>query len=240
MLFRILSGTMFLLDQKTDEGDGGGGDSKSKTDAGKLSEKDIADLKTQNATLLARLEKLEAGSKKTTDDSTEDDLNAKVKKAKEITDQKSADTRTLESALKFSLTAPDFLKNNQSLLPKDITEIFKAAEKETYESAIEKANAIKSSIIQSFFSTQANLDLLTPGLKTTLEDYLKLTKNGKQDKAQHIYDTIFEPSLEMLRRVKKAEALNKGHGNATEGDDAYKTKMINLSRKHYLGEKSNA
>lgn len=201
--------------------------------------KEMADLKASNAALMARLEKLEAGGKdqKKDDDST---LNDKVKKDQEAKDKQSKDSAELESALRFSLGSKDWLKTNSSLLPKEVEGLFNAAEKETYGSAIEKAQALKAGIIQSFFSIQANVDLLTPGLKSALEDYLKLTKNGKQERAQSIYDNVFEPAFEMLKRVKKAEQLRAtGSTEGTDSETAYKNRMMALSKKHYLGEKSN-
>jgi poly-gamma-glutamate capsule biosynthesis protein CapA/YwtB (metallophosphatase superfamily) len=92
-------------------------------------------------------------------------------------------------------------------------------------------------VIQEFFKLQSNLELLTPGLKNQLEDYLKLTKTGKQEKAQQMFDAVFEPALEMLKRTKRAEALSRGHGLGGSGDDAYKEKINKVSRSHYLGEK---
>lgn len=229
-----------LMDEKKDGDGGGGGDSA----------KELAALKESNTALQARLDALEAKGKKKSkadddeddeddddDDSKDEDLSSKAKKLRAAEDKKSGDSKALEAALRFNLGAEAWLKNNQSLLPKDVSDIFKAAEKETYGSAIEKDAAIKAGIVQSFFGIQSNLDLLTPAIKGQLEDYLKLTKTGKQDKAQQIYDTIFEPAFEMLRRVKKAEALNKGFGTGGASDDAYKAKMMNLSKKHYLGEK---
>jgi hypothetical protein len=216
----------------------GGGDSDKKGETSGDHSKSVADLTAANAALIARLEKLEAKYSKS--DDSQDDLATKVKKQKDIDDKKDVDSKALEAALKFSLKSDEFIKTNAALLPKEVAGIFKAAESEKYDSAIEKDAAIKSGIIQSFFSIQSNLDLLTPTLKSNLEDYLKLTKDGKQQKAQTIYDSIFEPAFEMLRRVKKAEALSKGLGNPSETDDAYKNKLIAHSRKHYLGEKSNA
>lgn len=197
--------------------------------------KELSDMKTANAALLARLEKLETAGKPPAED---EDLQTKARKTIESDDKKKSDNKALENALKFSMNSAEFLKQNQSLLPKDISEIFKAAEKENFESAIEKDSAIKSGILQSFFSVQSNLDLLTPGLKSNLEEYLKLTKTGKQEKALSVYDTIFEPAFEMLRRVKRAEALNKGFGSSGGSEDAYKSKMVELSKKHYLGDKA--
>ncbi len=192
--------------------------------------KEIEALKAKNAEYEAKIKEF---SKKDEDP----ELIDKARKQRESDDKKVADTKALERALTFNLKSQDFLKTNESLLPKDVADIFKSAEKENYSNAIEKDAAIKSGIVQSFFGIQANVDLLTPGLKSSLDDYLKLTKTGKQEKAQAIYDGVFEPAFEMLKRIKKAEALNKGFGNEGDEETAYKNKMMKLSRSHYLGEK---
>jgi hypothetical protein len=227
-----LHGPRILLEESK-EGQGGGGGAPNPADA---LAKTIEELKAQNAALLARFEKLEGSRDKSEDDGDQDDLREKARKHREADDKKTSDSKALENALRFSLGAESWLKTNQGLLPKDVNDIFKAADKERYENAVEKDAAIKAGIVQSFFSIQNNMDLLTPGVKSQLEEYLKLTKTGKQEKAHQVYETIFEPALEMLRRVKKAEALSKGYGSSSDSDDSYKQKMITLSRKHYLGE----
>jgi hypothetical protein len=223
------------MDQKKEGegGGGGGGESKPAADAAK----ELADLKASNAALLERFNKLEAASKKggsggagETDD---EDLNEKARKQREADDKKSGDSKALEAALRFDMSRGDFLKSHASILPKDVTDIFAAADKETYGSAVEKDSAVKAGLIQSFFAVQANVDALTPGHKSQLEDYLKLTKNGKQEKAAHVYSMIFEPALEMLKRTKKAEALSKGHGSSSDVEQAYKQKLMNGSQQHF-------
>lgn len=166
------------------------------------------------------------------------DLLAKARKAADEKNKKTNDAKSMEAALRFSLGSKDWLKTNQSLLPKDIEGIFNAADKESYDSAVEKDAALKSGIVQSFFNVQANLDLLTPSQKSALEDFQKLTLNGKQEKAQHIYDTIFEPTFEMLKRITKAQQLNNGQKNQTDGEKALAERMMKLSKQHYLGEKA--
>jgi hypothetical protein len=165
-------------------------------------------------------------------------LNDKVRREREDRDKKDSDTKNLESALTFNLTSAEFLKANESILPKEIGEIFKAAEKEKYESSIERANATKAAIIQAFFTQQANVDLLTDNQKVYLADYLKLTKNAKEEKAKEIFENLFEPSLSMLKRIKKAEelGLNRMGLKDPKGDAQYKEKMMKLSKKHFLGE----
>lgn len=166
-------------------------------------------------------------------------LNDKVKRDRQDRDKKDSDTKNLESALKFNIMSAEFLKANESVLPKEISEIFQAAEKEKYGSELEKANATKAAVIQSFFSQQANVDLLTENQNILLSDYLKLTKTAKEEKAKEIFDNLFEPALSMLKRIKKAEELGRnkmGLRDGSKGDSQYKEKMMNLSRKHFLGE----
>jgi len=221
-----------LLDKVGEGAGGGGAPAGDKPDAGK----EVEALKSQNADLIKRLEALEGKGKP--DPKEELDLKEKAKKEQEERDKQSANSKDIESALKFSLKSEEFLKTNASLLPKDVADIFKMAEKETYDSAVQKASAIKSGIIQSFFAVQDNLDLLTSGPKSALEEYLKLTKNGKQDRAQYIYETVFEPAFEMLKRVKKAELINRtGINPGSDSEKAYRDKLMNGSKKHYLGEK---
>lgn len=210
-------------------------DSKDSKDSKESQNNDVQALKERIAAL--EKEKQEWSSKGGNKDDLS--LNDKVKREREDQDKKNHDSRMLESALTFNLTSSDFLKQNESLLPSDISDIFKAADKETYEGAIQKANAIKSAMVQRFFNEQSNVDMLTESQKSVLADYMKLTKNGKEEKARDIYDNLFEPTLNVLKRVKKAEELTRskmGYRN-DKGDSQYKEKLMSLSRKHYLGEK---
>jgi hypothetical protein len=235
----------FMKMDKAGEGGGGGGGGGTPPAATDHA-KEIAELKASNASMLAAIEKLtKAGAPPEKKDppagGEPEDLETKARKEREAKAAAGADSKKLEEALRFSLGAKDWLKSNASLLPKDMEGIFTAAEKETYGTAMEKDQAIKSGLIQSFFKVQANLDLLTEGPKSDLEDWLKLTKNGKEEKAQQIFKSVFEPALEMLKRVKKAEQLNQGgHVNSSEVDAAYKDRLMKKSRQQYTGEKADA
>jgi hypothetical protein len=193
-----------------------------------------ADPANRVAELEAELARLKAAPPKPSEDP---DLGEKARREREALDRDSGRVKRLENAIKFTMKAPEFLKQNESLLPKDVSDIFAQAEKETYSDAIEKDSAIKSEMIKSFFAVQTNVDLLTPGQKATLDEYLKLTKTGKQEKAQATYDMIFEPAFEMLKRVKRAEALGKGYGRGDSSEEAYKQKLMGISKKHHLREK---
>ncbi len=169
-----------------------------------------------------------------------DDLRDKIAKEKEAGAKSAAELKVIENSLKFNLSVADFVKGNADVLPAEIPEILRAAEKEKYDTAGEKASAVKSAFIQSFFGVQAHVDLLTTSQKATLDDYLKMTKNAKTEKAEAVYENIFEPALETLKKVKKAEELGKsrlGFASGSKVEDGYKQRLIAGSRKTYLNEK---
>lgn len=210
------------------EGQGGGG--------GNDPAKAFNDLKAQNDLLLKRLEALE-NKNKGEGSAGDDDLATKAAKDRIEKEKNNNSQKRLESALKFTLGANEWLKTNASLLPKTVEGIFVQAEKENYGNAIEKDSAIKAGVLSEFFAIQANLDLLTESQKIALADFKALTKNDKQERAQAIYEQIFEPTFEMLKRIKKAELVNKGFANPSDLETSYKNKLIGISRKKYLGEK---
>lgn len=225
----FLMGSMILMEEdKGDKGGGGGG-----TD----SAKDIAALKEQNAALMARLDAIEKG--KADDKSKNDDpsLADKAKKEREANDAQAASQKAMESAINFNISSKDFVKNNASLLPKTIDSIFVQAEKQNYDSAMQKANAIKAAIISEVFVVKEWVEHLTGPQKIEVENFLKLTNNGKQERVDNIYSMIFEPTLEMVRKIEKAKQLNNGAKNQTDGEKALADRMMKMSKKHYLGEK---
>lgn len=167
----------------------------------------------------------------------DDDLAEKARRAREAQDKSGQNEKALEAALRFNMESKDWVKTNASLLPKTIEGIFTQAEKENYGSAIEKDGAIKAGIMSEFFAVQANLDLLTPGLKSQLEDFNKLTKNVKQERAQGLWSSVFEPAFAQLKSVEKAKQLSKGLANPSDAEAAHTEKMKAFSKKYYLGEK---
>ncbi len=171
----------------------------------------------------------------------DDDLRTKAAKTKQSADDAGKESKRIESAITFNLSVDNFIKGNADLLPAEIAEIVKVAHKETYDSAVAKANALKAAVVQAYFAVQGNLDNLTTSQKLNLDEYLKLTKTAKEDKAAAIYETVFEPAIEMVRRVKKAEELGRsraqGISSGSPSDNAYRDRLAKGSRKSHLGEK---
>lgn len=166
-----------------------------------------------------------------------DDLAKKAALQREADEKKAREEKHLESSINFLVSAPEWVKTNVALLPKSIEGILAAAEKENYNSKTEKANAIKVGIISEFFSVQSNVDGLTNAQKVALEDFKKLTKDKKQEQAQQIYDQIFEPAFEGLKKIKRAEQVAKGYKDETPGEHSYRDRLVKGARKHFLREK---
>ena len=165
-------------------------------------------------------------------------LADKARQERENKEKSAKAEKSLESALTFIMGGTSFLKDNVGLIPKNIESIFAAAEKENYENKVQKANEIKVGVVQEFFAVQANHDLLTGPQKIELDEFLKLTKNGKQDRVENVYAMIFEPALETLRKVEKARQLNTGTKNQTDSEKMLADKMMKASKAHYLGDKT--
>lgn len=209
-----------------------------------MTEEEIAAMKAENEASKAESAKLkadiEALKAPKPSPKPEDDLQAKAAKEKEESEKNNANAKKVENALKFNLSVANFVKENKDILTADIEGILKAAEKENYDTACNKANAVKVGMIGTFFSVQANMDLLTAAQKSQLEDFQKLTKNGKEEKAEHVFENIFEPAIEMLKKVKKAEELGKaksGFSSDSSVENDYKQRLINQAKKGHLKEK---
>lgn len=165
-----------------------------------------------------------------------DPLLEKVEKDRKERERTQSDSKSIESALKFTLGLEDFVKTNADLLPSEVAELVHVAKGEKYDTEVAKAAAVKASILRCYFSQQANVDSLTESQKRDLDEYNKLTKTGREEKASTIYANIFEPSLEMNRRLKRAEELRRGDsGILPSGTEAaYRQKMVDASMKKYF------
>lgn len=233
---KFIMGQMLLMDKAGEGGAGGGGggtggdkgdkggDKGDQGDKGGASTVTLT--KEQFDAIMARLPK-EGGDKGGKDD---DDLATKAAKEREAKDKETASTAKLEKAIRFTSGLPDFLKTNATLLPKSIEGIVAQAEKEKYENAVDKADAVKVAVVSEFFAVQANLDLLTESQKNALAEFQALTKNVKQERVQQVYDMVFEPAFETLKRVTKAKQVRDGEVDPGNARAAYAKRMAELSK----------
>lgn len=168
-------------------------------------------------------------------DDDKGDLRKKVQKEREDREKSEADAKVIEQVVAFNLGLDGFVERNKDLLPSEIPDIVRAASAERYETAAEKAAAVKRAIIESYFAVQANVDCLTETQKRELDDYQRLTVKGRTDRAAVIYSTLFEPTLEMNRRIRKAEELARGSRGvpANSAVAEYHKKLIEASNRKY-------
>jgi hypothetical protein len=230
-----LFGPKFLRDKAGDGSSGGGG--------GSGDGKGVDDLKAQLDAMKSENEKIKVElesfkSKKSADDA---DLQKKAEDAKKAEEEKKNLTRRQESAVKFNLTVQNFVKDNKDILPAEVEDIVKQAEKENFDTAAQKSAAVKVGIISSFFKVKENYDRLTASQRTSIDRYLNLTKNGKEEEAENIFENVFEPALELVKAHKKAEEVSKarsGQANSSTGEIEYKNRLMEHSKKALMGGKS--
>ncbi len=202
----------------------------------KKNQDEVASLKKAAEDEKKKLEEEKKNKDKNKDD---DDLLSKAKKEQKEKEDAAKGDKSLESALSFNLTVADFVKNNKDILPVEFTKVLELANKESYDSPKQKANAIRSGLIQSFFAVQAHVDMLTENQKKSLADFMKLTKNGKEETSDAIYHNVFEPGFEMLKQVKKTE--DKMKSKQQEGgsnNQSYKDRLKQGSIDKYFGKKT--
>lgn len=229
-----------------DKGGGSGGGSNGGaggTGQGETIEQIKAAAAKREEELKAEIEALKKGQKKDPDPKDdEDDLRKKVAKDKESAEEIAKQTKAIERALGFNMRIHQFVKENKDLLPAEVEALVKQADKETYDTAAHKAAVVKKAIIESYFAIASNLEPLTASQKSQLDDFFKLTKTGKESKASDIYENIFEPALETIRKVKKAEEVGRsraGYGRSSESHNAYKDRLVSIARKTHLGERED-
>jgi hypothetical protein len=172
-------------------------------------------------------------------DAAEDVLD-KVRKMKKDEETQANQIKRIENATRFSMGLGKFLADHKPFLPEEVVKVIGVTEKENYDTTEMRANVIKAAMIKSFFEIQANADLLTSNQKIMLDGFFKLTKTAKEEKASEVYENVFEPTLEMLKRVRKAEEVaraNSGFANENDVSSGYRQRLIDRSREIHLGEK---
>ena len=224
----ILGRVRILMDKANDNGGGGGGGGSNNPPPADDKDKTIEALTAKIAALEAKNNTPPPAPK------PEDDLAEKARKERESLAEKSKTEKSLASAIEFNIKAPQWAKDNATLLPKSIEGIFAQAEKENYSSALDKARDIKVGIVTEFFSIQANLDQLTDSQKILVDEFKKLTKTDRQARVDEIYSSVFEPTFEYSKKLEKAKQVKDGTISPNDVQKAYIERMREISKKHFL------
>lgn len=172
------------------------------------------------------------------------DLREQAEKERREKESKAGEIKAVESAVKFNLGLKEFVEKNKELLPKEVSDILRLSDRETYGSEVARANALKAAFMQSYFLVQDNLADLTAAQKESVAQFLKLSQTGREAKAAELYDTVFEPALEVQRKVKKAsELIRAKNGYASTGSgamDSYKQKLLEAAQRGIINRKKGA
>lgn len=165
-----------------------------------------------------------------------DDMRDRNRRDNEQRETAQREQARVESAVTFNLTLGKWCDDNKELLPAEIPEILKRSATENFESASAKAAELRSAIILSFFDLQENEDLLTASQKASLANYKKLSRTAKIEKAADFYETIFEPTFESLRKIRRAQDLNAG-GQSSQ-NTALRDRLIKQGQEVYLKKRA--
>lgn len=177
-----------------------------------------------------------AGGSAGDDDDGDDPLVKKAKKDIEDKKKSGEDAKEVERSVRFNLGLEDFVKTNKTLLPEEIDGILSHAKAEKYDSEGERASAMKSAILTSFFAVQANVDQLSPTQKNALDTWKGLTKKDREARAGDAYENIFEPVLDKIKAVRKAEEAGRaraGLAPRNSTNSAYSDRLVKLSQEQF-------
>ncbi len=201
----------------------------------------LAAAQAQIKEMQAAIAKLTPPATTTTTTTTDKTLAEKVEAERIAREKGQSDVAKIERDISYNLGVSKFVDDHKAYLSEDIKAILLAAEKEKYDSAGQKAAELRTEIIDAFFKVQANSDILTAAQKRILADFGKLTKDGKRQDSEKVYESVFEPALEMVKRVKKAEELNlaaRGYATATGGPlGAYKQKLLEAAKRVIINKR---
>lgn len=221
----LLRRFFILREGEGDNGGSGGGENNNPPPANN----EVETLKAQIAAKDAELAKMKK-------DFAPNPLLDKAKAGELSAAEQAAKQKIIEQDVTFNLSVGQFVKDHVDLLPKEIEKALEIAKSEKYDSQGAKAAAIRDAMVQSFFKVQDHVDMLTGGQKDALDNYLKLTKNGREEQSAQIFASVFEPALEMIKRVKKAEEVgraNRGLLDKSDADKRYENKMIEATKRRF-------
>lgn len=177
---------------------------------------------------------------KTPDPSLADKVEADRLAKEKLTESSAA----IERNVAFNFGVKRFVEDHKAFLPENVVAIIDLAEKEKYDSVGQKAAELRVEIMEAFFKVQSNVDTLTGAQKRNLADFQKLTKDGKRQESEKVYESVFEPALEMVKRVKKAEELNlaaRGYATTAAGPlGAYKQKLLEAAKRVIINKVKKA
>lgn len=208
-----------------------------------LTEEEIAALKAENEKLKNDLKaKDDTKSKEEKDRIAKEEADkvkgkdySEIARQKEDDDKKEKDkTAEMEKSAIFNANLNQFVKDNGPLVSPRLASVVEVANKENFANSTERARELKGAIVKEFFSVESNVKHLTDSQKARLDFFLTQTKNGRAEQITAIWDDLFEPTLELVRKIKSFEEKSSGK---VKSDSGIKNKFMEVGKKSYLKTK---
>ncbi|MDR3050011.1 MAG: hypothetical protein LBV16_09325 [Elusimicrobiota bacterium] len=149
--------------------------------------------------------------------------------------------KVIEDAVRFDYDIKNKITENLAIVGEEVKTILDLAAGRAYSDSVEKANELRASILNSFFSKQEHIDaLVTETFKTKATDFLKLTQL-KRNELSGQYWELFDLAVENIKAKKKQEELQKVQsGKNSDKDIEEYNKKFFAARGHYIQEKKAA
>lgn len=137
----------------------------------------------------------------------------------------------MENAIKFNLQLSKFTEDFKDYLPKTTQTLIEEVEKKNYGSEVQRANAIRSGIIQAFIELQENIEILPQTMKDKVSLFKALTVDEQEKQSASFWDVV-EVGTTSRQLRGRAEALQKANRTGTNGgDNEHRSRFLGLGDK---------
>lgn len=219
-------------------GGGAGGEGNKGGDGGKEGGADLNALLTEIKSMRTELASLKSAPK---NEPEEDPTLKKIQDDKARKAKESATQDKVVRAAKFNLRFDTFLKEYAGVIPDDAQKIPTTASESDYPNELDRAAAMKASLMASFFKEEKNLRYLSESQLARWKTYQALGQVGRQEEADAVYDAVFEPAVNHARSIRQSEIKNKevSYTGSSDSDIIFKKVHEKLLRSIGTNHKLN-
>lgn len=157
-------------------------------------------------------------SKKPDDEKDDESIIDKAKKDEADATTEKNKINSVAGAVKFLNGLDKVTTENQDMFGTTAKFVLSKLEDITSkDDVLTKANEYRKSMIDLWIEKQANLDLLSPEMKSEMLEYKSLSDSAKKDKSSQ-YWKIIDTGITIANANRKAELLRKGKSAGTTDD----------------------
>lgn len=156
----------------------------------------------------------------------------KARQAEEESATRRATEKAIADAARFSVSIKETITAGEGFFPDETSEIIKVNAKANFDSELDKANDLRSSLIESVFSQKKNLELMTPSAQEKVNAYLELSPKKRQEKAGEYWEYV-NTALDIHNRIAKAERVNNSRAGMSSApwQKEHEGKLFGLNQK---------